>query len=227
MLKLDVDKEIHQERIEPNEILSGNTLEKDLIKKFNSSIIHIKEKFSLLDFAISEELKLNILRGQVSLLLSAVDFYIHEIIKIELLNIIKGERKKTPSLKNCMISVETFLEYLSSLNTNNQIFEDEIIYRNSFKSFLEPDKMAEALSLITEKKIFKELFSELGLLKTKELKDKIKEIFRRRNSIVHQMDYDYSTRSQQVITREEVESYIEFYDKFIQKLHILLLKKNI
>lgn len=41
------------------------------------------------------------------------------------------------------------------------------------------------------------------------------------------MDYDYSTRSQQVITREEVESYIEFYDKFIQKLHILLLKKNI
>lgn len=227
MLELNIDKEIHEEKISPNNVLSGNIPEKELLAKFNFSIKSIKEKFSLLDFPISDELKLNILRGQVSLLLSAVDFYIHEIIKIELLNIIKGERKKTPSLKNCMISVEVFLEYLSSPNTNNQIFEDEIIYRNSFKSFLEPDKMAEALSLITEEKIFKELFPKLGLLGTKELKDKIKEIFKRRNSIVHQMDYNYSTKSQQSITREEVEEYIKFYDKFIQELHLLLLQENI
>ena len=178
-------------------------------------------------YNISDELKLNILRGQVSLLLSAVDFYIHEIIKIELVNIIKKERKETASLKNCMISVKTFLEYITSPTINNQIFEDEIIYRNSFKSFLEPDKMAEALSLITEKKVFKELFSKLGLSDTKELKDRIKEIFKRRNSIVHQMDYDYSTETQQTITKEEVEDYIEFYNKFIQELHLLLLQENI
>lgn len=227
MLELNIDKEIHKEKISPNKILLGNIPEKELLAKFNFSIKSIKEKFSLLNFPISDELKLNILRGQVSLLLSAVDFYIHEIIKIELLNIIKGERKKTSSLKNCMISVEVFLEYLSSPNTNNQIFEDEIIYRNSFKSFLEPDKMAEALSLITEEKIFKELFPKLGLSGTKELRDKIKEIFKRRNSIVHQMDYNYLTKTQQIITKEEVEEYIKFYDKFIRELHILLLQENI
>lgn len=68
----------------------------------------------------------------------------------------------------------------------------------------------------------KELFPKLDLLGTKELKDKIKEIFKRRNSIVHQMDYNYSTKSQQSITKEEVEEYIKFYDRFIQELHILL-----
>lgn len=227
MINLNLDKKIHEEKIEPNENVSGNTPEQNLISKFNFSIKCIKDKFFLLEYDISDELKLNILRGQVSLLLSAVDFYIHEIIKIELVNIIKKERKETASLKNCMISVKTFLEYITSPTINNQIFEDEIIYRNSFKSFLEPDKMAEALSLITEKKVFKELFSKLGLSDTKELKDRIKEIFKRRNSIVHQMDYDYSTETQQTITKEEVEDYIEFYNKFIQELHLLLLQENI
>lgn len=227
MIDLNLDKKIHEEKIEPNENISGNTPEQSLISKFNFSVKCIKDKFSLLDYNISDELKLNILRGQVSLLLSAVDFYIHEIIKIELVNIIKKERKETSSLKNCMISVKTFLEYITSPTINNQIFEDKIIYRNSFKSFLEPDKMPEALSLITEKKVFKELFPKLGLLETKELKDKIKEIFKRRNSIVHQMDYDYSTKTQQTITKEEVEDYIEFYNKFIQELHLLLLQENI
>ena len=227
MINLNLDKKIHEEKIEPNENVSGNISEQNLISKFNFSIKCIKDKFSLLKYDISDELKLNILRGQVSLLLSAVDFYIHEIIKIELVNIIKKERKETASLKNCMISVKTFLEYITSPTINNQIFEDEIIYRNSFKSFLEPDKMPEALSLITEKKVFKELFPKLGLLETKELKDKIKEIFKRRNSIVHQMDYDYSTETQQTITKEEVEDYIEFYNKFIQELHLLLLQENI
>ena len=227
MINLNLDKKIHEEKIEPNENVSGNISEQNLISKFNFSIKCIKDKFSLLKYDISDELKLNILRGQVSLLLSAVDFYIHEIIKIELVNIIKKERKETASLKNCMISVKTFLEYITSPTINNQIFEDEIIYRNSFKSFLEPDKMAEALSLITEKKVFKELFSKLGLSDTKELKDRIKEIFKRRNSIVHQMDYDYSTETQQTITKEEVEDYIEFYNKFIQELHLLLLQENI
>lgn len=41
------------------------------------------------------------------------------------------------------------------------------------------------------------------------------------------MDYNYSTKSQQSITREEVEEYIKFYDKFIQELHLLLLQENI
>lgn len=227
MHKLDLDNDFHKEQITPNTALSGNSLESELINKFNYAILAIREKFQLLELDISEELKANILRSQVSLLLSAVDFYIHEIIKIELLNIIQGEREKTPSLKNCMVSVQALLDYLSSSDTNNQILEDEIVYRNSFKSFLEPQKMAEALSLITTKKIFKNLFLKINLSGAKELEEKIKEIFKRRNAIVHQMDYDYTTRNQQSITKEEVEEYIDFYEKFIKELHILLLQENI
>ena len=227
MHKLDLDNDFHKEQITPNTVLSGNSLESELIYKFNFAISAIREKFQLLELDISEELKAYILRSQVSLLLSAVDFYVHEIIKIELLNIIQGERKKTPSLENCMISVQALLDYLSSSDTNNKILEDEIVYRNSFKSFLDPQKMSGALSLITTKKIFQNLFSKVNLSKAKELEEKIREIFKRRNSIVHQMDYDYNTRSQQLITKEEVEEYINFYEKFIKELHLLLLQENI
>lgn len=227
MPELNLVKNFHEEKIDPNKNLTGNSLEMDLINKFDFAISSIEEKFPLLELNISEELKSNILRSQVSLLLSAVDFYIHEIIKIELLNIIKGERKQTPSLKNCMISVQAFLAYLSSSNTNNQILEDEIVYRNSFKSFLDPNKMAEALALISEEKIFKNLFPKLNFSKMEELSKKMTEIFKRRNSIVHQMDYNSSTKSQQPITKETVEEYINFYKKFIHELHTLLLQENI
>lgn len=176
---------------------------------------------------ISEELKSNILRSQVSLLLSAVDFYIHEIIKIELLNIIKRERASTASLKNCMISIHSLLEYLSSSNINNEILENEIVYRNSFKSFLEPNKMAEALSLITNKKIFNDIYPKLNFQKQKDLTNKMREIFQRRNFIVHQMDYDYLSKSQKEITQTEVEEYIDFYHNFIKELHKLLLEENV
>ncbi|MFR8990446.1 MAG: HEPN domain-containing protein [Fusobacterium sp.] len=227
MPEINLIKNFHEEKIDPNENLTGDSLEMELINKFDFAISSIEEKFSLLGLNISEELKLNILRSQVSLLLSAVDFYIHEIIKIELLNIIKGERKQTPSLKNCMISVQALLDYLSSLNINNQILEEEIVYRNSFKSFLAPKKMTEALTLISGKKIFKNLFQKLNFSKAEELTDKLTEIFERRNSIVHQMDYNFSTKKQQTITKEIVEDYINFYKKFIHELHILLLQENI
>lgn len=227
MLKtdLDIDINIHEEKFSPNKDISGTEKEKNVIIKFTNAIHSIEEKFQLLDMDISEELKLNILRGQVFLLVSSVDFYIHEIVKVELINIIKKERKRTSALKYCLISLEALLDYFSE--ENEEILENAIINRNTYKTFLSPTKMSEAISLISKIDIFKNIYPKLKFSNKKELTIKMQEIYKRRNSIAHQMDYDYIKGTQQVITKEEVEDYIHFYKNFIKELHNLIINENI
>ncbi len=227
MKKLQLDENFHTEKISPNKNISGDKKEKELLNNFNNYIKEIEDKFKLLDLTDSEDLKLNVLRGQVSLLLSSVDYYIHEIVKIELLNIIRRERKRTKALKNCMFSVEALLDYIASENLNEEILEEEIIYRNSYKSFLDYEKMKSVIALISSNDIFKELYSKLGFNSKKELEIKIKEIYNRRNDIVHQMDRNYSTGDQNSIDKELVEGYINFYKNFVNELHKLLIQENI
>ncbi len=226
-MKLELDENFHSEKISPNKNISGDKKEKELLNNFNNYIKEIENKFKLLDLTDSEDLKLNVLRGQVSLLLSSVDYYIHEIVKIELLNIIRGERKRTKALKNCMFSVEALLDYIASENLNEEILEEEIIYRNSYKSFLDYEKMKSVIALISPNDVFKELYSKLGFNSKKELEIKIKEIYSRRNDIVHQMDYNYLTNIQNSINKEKVEEFIRFYKNFVNKLHKLLIQENI
>ena len=56
MINLNLDKKIHEEKIEPNENVSGNISEQNLISKFNFSIKCIKDKFSLLKKSKSSKL---------------------------------------------------------------------------------------------------------------------------------------------------------------------------
>ena len=225
-LEFDIDRTILNEREESNP-LTGTEQEQEIFNKFNNSISLIEDKFELLELDIQQEIHKNILRSQIAFLFSCVDYYFHEIIKIGILNIIKEERRETKKLGTCLISIKIYTEYIRSSNLSQDILEEEIIHRNSYKSFLDPDKMVDGLSLITDQNILKLIFRKMGFDSQKKLKEKIKIGYTRRNHIVHQMDFDFSNGSQNEIDKEFVMEYIEFYKSLINEIHLLLLNDNI
>lgn len=226
MEELDIDMSLLDEKTDSS-TPSGTEAEQKILSTFNKSVSIIEQKFDLIkENSFDDELSQNILRSQVAFLLSCVDYYFHEIIKYGILEIIRGERKKTSFLTKCLISVDSLIEYISN-SSKEEVLENEIIYRNSYKTFLDPDKINESLKMIMTKDIFNELYISFGKQSKKELKEELLVIYKRRNSIVHQMDFNTETGNQNYISYDEVKKYIDIYKKFINDTHKIIIHNSI
>lgn len=224
LTSIDINLDIHNEVNTPN-VPTGNDTEKNILKKFNDSILSIEKKFTLIELVKESypEIVDNILRSQIVFLLSSVDLYLHLIINNGIINIIRKERTLTKEIKKCSISIVSLIEYLENTDLNQRIIENDINESNSFKTFLSPSKMKQGLSFISNQNIFKSLASTLQSKSVLKLEETLSLIYERRNSIAHQMDFSFATNQQQSITEAEVREYINFYKKFINELHILLI----
>lgn len=226
MIEISPNLDIHKKKI-PLKKGTGSDNEIKILSVFNKSIAEIEKKFDLLNSIENPQIYDNILRAQIVFLVSCVDYYIHNIINNGILSIIKKEKTTTKKLDKSFISISVLIKYLENTEDNLNFIEEEIINGNSYKSFVASEKMIEALSLISDQKIFETIAKKIELTKT-ELIAKIKEINDRRNSIAHQMDFNSTLDSEKNnIDVATVISFFSFYKKFINELHELLLDDNI
>jgi hypothetical protein len=128
----------------------------------------------------------DILRAQLVLLVSAFDHFIHEIVRIGLLESASGTRAKTDGFKKFSVSMAGV-----GLGFENPAkfdwFEIEIRTQHGWKSFQQPEKVAEALRLICDIKIWDVLQNRLNR-KASDLKQQLELIVDRRNKIAHEAD---------------------------------------
>jgi hypothetical protein len=81
---------------------------------------------------------------------------------------------------------------LSQNNLSSQSwFENEIRTNHGYLSFLQPEKMSDALKLISEKSIWEGISAIQGI-PSKDLKKRLSIIVDRRNKIAHESDRDPS-----------------------------------
>ena len=110
--------------------------------------------------------------------------------------------------------------YINNPGSQNLI-EEEISTRNSYFSFQSPDKISEALSLVSNKKIWKELEDVLPEYGTSsDIQTRLKIIVDRRNKIAHEADIDPSSPpSRWPITRQMTTESVEFIEKIGIKIY--------
>lgn len=198
-----------------------------IVQQFQYNIQAIRDKFLIYDELIQngkEDHAKDILRSQVVFLMSALDFYMHEIVRYRLLKIFLGELPKTESYKNFIVSIETLEEALKNPETVDWLSE-EIILRHSHKSFMASKAIKEVLSLISNEKIYNLACKALGK-ENGEVNQLIDEIYSRRNQIAHQSDQIYNQEGQNSIFKEDIERYIDFIQTFVQKIHDLLMDEE-
>lgn len=130
----------------------------------------------------------DILRSQLVLAVSALDQLIHEMVRFGMIETAKGQRPKTDAYYRFQLPVTAVESALSG--TEQEVWIGESVrQRHSWQSFQEPDKIADAIRLISGVKLWEAVGEELGL-SPQDTKTQLKLTVDRRNKIAHEADMD-------------------------------------
>jgi len=130
----------------------------------------------------------DILRSAIVIAVSGLDHFVHELTRIGMLEIYNNQRPTTDAFKRFSVTMESVLLSLT-VPASPQWLEDEIRKQHAWISFQHPDKVADAVRLISMKKLWEEVGLQLGV-DARSAKDRLDLIIDRRNKIAHEADID-------------------------------------
>jgi hypothetical protein len=165
----------------------------------------------------------DILRASLVLAVSALDYYIHEVVRIGMLEIHRGERPEPPAFSGFQISLGNARAGINAGQNIDSWLEDEIRQRHSYKSFQQPNAIADAVRLISDKKLWEEVSINMGS-PAKEIKEQLRLIVDRRNKIAHEADISpaylggYCWPIDELLVNEAV----DFIEQVVESIHNIL-----
>ena len=189
------------------------------ISQFKQNIDRVRNIhaiYNILNIKTTEVIDVSdVLRAELVLVVSAFDYYVHEIVRQGMLEVFQGKRVETPSFRKFTVSLECLREAISNPSTFDWL-ENEIIIRNSWKSFQQAEKVAEAIRLISDINLWVEIANKSGK-NPNDLKSTLNLIVDRRNKIAHEADMDPSYPGiRWPIDEVMVENAIEFIEETVE-----------
>ena len=126
------------------------------------------------------------LRAGVIIVVSSLDYFIHEIVRIGMLEAFRAERTRTPAFLRFQVTVEGMLQ-VSSGHDPETWLDQQIRDRHGYQSFQTSENIAEAVRIISNAALWNEVARRQGV-DTRELRDRLDLIVQRRNKIAHEAD---------------------------------------
>lgn len=163
----------------------------------------------------------DLLRSEIVYIVSALDRFIHDIVKIGIIEIFNGQRIPTNSYYNQTITFREFDNINNPAPDENvqSILEQIIINSNKHISFQDPDKISQGLSLIWNVDHKWQRISTIMGIEEKTLKRRLKNIIIRRNQIVHEADIDIFSNEPQVLTSSDTEEMVNFINVLTETIY--------
>jgi hypothetical protein len=194
--------------------------------QFKSNIKYVKELDSLY-VHLHDVLHLpndlsDLLRAEWVYTVSAMDKLIHELVRTGMIDAFQGKRIKTKKFLTFAISVDTY----SNITVANPpaspppeyYFEQEILQKHKHLSFQEPEKIADALSLVwDEQHKWGKLAQSMGMPEAS-LTTRLKTIISRRNQIVHEADVDLQTGLRNKVEKVDADSVVSFIEELGEEI---------
>lgn len=165
----------------------------------------------------------DMLRAALVLAVSALDYYIHEVVRIGMLEIHRGQRPEPPAFSGFQISLGNARAGINAGQNIDSWLEDEIRQRHSYKSFQQPNAIADAVRLICDKKLWEEVSINMGS-PAKDIKQQLSLIIDRRNKIAHEADIDptLSLGNRWPIDELLVNEAVDFLEQVVESIHKIL-----
>ena len=163
----------------------------------------------------------DLLRWQWVLAVSALDKYIHDIVTDGMVEQYTNKRLHTPKYDAFQLSMKTMSNIFAAPVPEIE-FRNEVIRKNSYLAFQEPNKIADALSFIWDEQNKWDVISRnmATPIESSTLKTKLKNIVVRRNQIVHEGDC-LSTNIplvQQPITASDTQDVLQFIAELVDAI---------
>lgn len=163
----------------------------------------------------------DVLRSRLVLTVSAFDLFIHEIVRLGMLECYYGHRAATPSFLAFKIPISNVLNAISSPTLSHWL-EDEIRLQHGYKAFQHSDKVAEAIRMISTVKLWDEV-SLRTAQPASSVKSTLNLIMDRRNKIVHEADCIPSTPgSRWPISIADVENANSFLSQVAEAIFLVI-----
>ncbi len=213
----------------------------------------------------------DVLRAALVLAVSAMDYYVHEVVTLGMLEIHRGQRPEPPPSRNSTQSaysrfrvslggarqerliaidigswleneiqqsqssaflqqshtIPSLLPILSSSITNklnsSTWLEDEIRAQLGYQSFQRPDKIADAVRMISDKRLWEEVANQIGISE-RDVKQQVIAIVERRDKIAHEADIDpsYGIGNRWPIDEILVNDAVNFIESVVEAIHKIL-----
>lgn len=163
----------------------------------------------------------DILRSELVMAVSALDHYIHEIVRFGMLEVYRGIRPETSAFLRFQISLESVRQVVSAPMSDNWL-DTEIRERHGWRSFQQANHIADAIRLISDIRLWEQVSTHLGI-QAQDVRQELNFIADRRNKIVHEADMDqtpYDTRWP--IDEVLVDNAIHFIERIAEAIYDLL-----
>lgn len=163
-----------------------------------------------------------ILRAQFVLIVSAFDTYIHDVVRIGIIQQYEGVRSPAKGLSRLAISYTNMIDFNSQPPLMKIPTLDRIIRNtNAADSYQSSTNVEYALGLIGISKIWSTASLTIGG-NGDDVKKRLDLIVRRRNQIAHESDFNPATGNQYPIDRAQVSQTITFIKDLVNAIKSLL-----
>lgn len=190
-----------------------------ILDRFNSNITDIRSHFQTADdlLALQPPKQIaaeDIWRSQIVFLDSALDFYIHEIVKYGIIKMFNGEWTESNDYKKMKVRLSFAIDLAQNPNSASMLLE-EIDEMNKYNCFM-GKKIKDALKFI-----------DISYRLTSTQEKLLIDLYNRRNQIAHQADRIPGQQQKQSITKNYVENFINKIETFVvNTLHPVIVAKN-
>jgi hypothetical protein len=130
----------------------------------------------------------DILRAEIVQSVSSLDHFIHELVRMGMIEIAEGKRPPTRAYESFQVPTSVIRSSIQGVPHAKWLGE-AIRESHGWQSFQQPDKIAEAIKLITPIKLWDEVAKVLNST-AKNVRDDLQLIVDRRNKISHEADMD-------------------------------------
>lgn len=156
-------------------------------------------------------------RAQVVLGVSALDHLIHEMARLGMIESSKGVRPKTDAFLRFQLPLDAVSLGLAG-QTHELWLGEAVREKHSWVSFQHPDKIADAIRLISSIKLWEEVGKEMGL-PGQDIKVRLELVVDRRNKIAHEADMDPTNPGfRWPITDAMVSDALDFVDRVAEAI---------
>ena len=165
----------------------------------------------------------DLLRAQFVMVVSALDYYIHEITRIGMLEVYNGTRPPTDAFLRYQVSMGAAMKGLVGASGNSML-EAEIRESHGYQAFQHPDRIADAVRLFSSCELWPSVSTQLGM-SVRDAKDQLRLIVDRRHKIAHEADLAPSYTGAVVhwpIAPSDSANAVNFIQNLCEAIHVVV-----
>lgn len=167
-----------------------------------------------------------ILRAEVVLLVSALDCFIHDVVRKGLMEIFNDKNKNISDRLSITLSTTKQMLLSESDTEKQEVLETAIKQILSKQSYQSSHNIEDALQLISVSKPWSSIEKNMGI-KAEDIKKQLGVVIRRRNQIAHESDRKNLMGERNDIERGDIDEMICFISKLAECINLHCINSGV